>query len=195
VKILRYRDLPVTRWKNGGGVTRDVFSVPDPARTGGFLWRLSIATVDQTGPFSRFEDIDRTIAVLSGAGIVLRGNDLHARITPDTPPYSFSGDVLIDAEVIDGETTDLNAMSRRNQVCHSLTRFTPDNESTVTGGAGDTFVIFGGKARVTCASESWSVEALDILADIAPGQCADICSGARIDCYRVEFIEATDYLY
>jgi environmental stress-induced protein Ves len=192
VNILRYRDLPVTRWKNGGGVTREVFSLADPAKAGAFLWRLSIATVNQAGPFSRFEDTDRTIAVLSGGGIVLRGNDLHARLTPDSPPYSFSGDASIDAEVIDGETTDLNAMSRRSQVRHSLTRFTLGTQSTVAGGNGDTFVIFGGKAEVTCAGETYSVETFDVVAGLAQGHRADLRTENPIHCYRVEYIAVTD---
>lgn len=156
------------------------------------MWRLSIATVNQAGPFSRFEDTDRTIAVLSGEGMVLRGNDLQARLTQDLPPYSFSGDVSIHAEVIDGETTDLNAMSRRSQVRHSLTRFTLDSQSTVTGGDGDTFIVFGGKAEVNWAGEIYPVEAFDILAGLAQGHRADLRTEVPIGCYRVDYIAVTD---
>lgn len=40
--------LPVSRWRNGGGETREIISVP--AQEGdGFAWRASVATIAQAG--------------------------------------------------------------------------------------------------------------------------------------------------
>ncbi|HBZ75790.1 MAG TPA: hutD family protein, partial [Leclercia adecarboxylata] len=42
--------LPVTPWKNGAGETREIVSIPSADAP--FLWRASIATLAQEGPFS-----------------------------------------------------------------------------------------------------------------------------------------------
>ena len=42
--------ITASPWKNGGGVTREVAKSPSQAP----FWRLSIANVDQEGPFSSF---------------------------------------------------------------------------------------------------------------------------------------------
>lgn len=47
-----FSSLPVTPWKNGGGETREIVSVPSPDAP--FLWRASIATLQSDGPFSAF---------------------------------------------------------------------------------------------------------------------------------------------
>ena len=60
--------ITATRWKNGGGVTREVAKSPSQAP----FWRVSIANVDQEGPFSSFEGLDRILTVIEGKGMVLR---------------------------------------------------------------------------------------------------------------------------
>lgn len=71
VTLIRGADLVAAPWKNGGGVTREVAAVPEQAGLDSFVWRVSIADVAQAGPFSRFAGIDRTLVLLSGAGMLL----------------------------------------------------------------------------------------------------------------------------
>ncbi|NYH19335.1 HutD/Ves family protein [Paraburkholderia bryophila] len=71
VTLIRGADLVAAPWKNGGGVTREVAAVPEQAGLDCFVWRVSIADVAQAGPFSRFAGIDRTLVLLSGAGMLL----------------------------------------------------------------------------------------------------------------------------
>ena len=75
--------ITATRWKNGGGVTREVAKSPSQAP----FWRVSIANVDQEGPFSSFVDLDRILTVIEGKGMVLAHKngdlvaDLHIQCT------------------------------------------------------------------------------------------------------------------
>ena len=71
MRIIRAEEHRVVPWKNGGGITREVLVEPDPADPAQFLWRISIATVAAPGPFSLFPGVDRSIAVLEGAGLRL----------------------------------------------------------------------------------------------------------------------------
>lgn len=120
IRASEYRRMP---WKNGGGETVEIAISPAGATLDAFDWRISMARVAASGPFSRFPGIDRTLAVLGGAGIRLtvagRG---PISLGGDTPPFAFSGNDLASAELIDGPIDDLNAMTRRASHRHRLTR-------------------------------------------------------------------------
>ena len=107
----------VMPWKNGLGTTREIaIDPPDATVTGaGFRWRLSIANVDQSGPFSAFPGVDRTIMVIKGNGMVLTAAGQAARrLDRCFEPFSFSGDIAVDCELIDGPVQDFNLMVNRS---------------------------------------------------------------------------------
>lgn len=112
-------DLVAAPWKNGGGVTREVAAFPEGAGLDAFVWRVSIADVAQTGPFSRFSGIDRTLVLLSGAGMLLdeadgaHGMKTH-ELTQALDMARFTGEAQIDARLVDGATRDFNLMVRRD---------------------------------------------------------------------------------
>ena len=112
--LLRGVDLVATPWKNGGGVTREVAAFPAGAGLDAFVWRVSIADVAQAGPFSRFDGIDRTLVLLSGAGMLLdeAQGPTHA-LTQPLDIARFAGEAAIDARLVDGATRDFNLMVRR----------------------------------------------------------------------------------
>src|SRR5436305_15001382 len=56
-----YRVRP---WKNNGGTTADIAVFPEGAGWDDFLWRVGIADIRQSGPFSSFPGIDRSIMLL-----------------------------------------------------------------------------------------------------------------------------------
>jgi environmental stress-induced protein Ves len=111
----RLADLTPQPWKNGGGVTREIACWPAGAGLDDFLWRISVARIDAGGPFSRFEGVDRIITLLSGPGVVLRGDIAGGEhdLTRPLAPYAFPGDVDIDCVLQGGTSQDLNVMSRR----------------------------------------------------------------------------------
>jgi environmental stress-induced protein Ves len=123
MRILRsseYRRMP---WKNGGGETTEIAVAPEGAALDAFDWRISMASVAADGPFSAFPGIDRTLTVLSGAGMRL---ELAAtgvvELTPEGGPLAFSGDEPAHATLLGGPITDLNVMTRRTRFGHRVHR-------------------------------------------------------------------------
>lgn len=82
-----------------------------------FDWRVSIASIAQSGPFSVFPGIDRSIILLDGDGVRLRcdGHFDHGLDTP-AQPFAFAGDVAVDCTLLGAESTDFNVMTRRGVV-------------------------------------------------------------------------------
>lgn len=102
-------------WKNGGGSTIELARAPQAPGLDDFDWRISIATIAADGPFSTFPGIDRTIVLLSGAGVHLRSADgeIDHALVERGKPFSFPGDVPIDAHLRGGVSRDFNVMLRR----------------------------------------------------------------------------------
>ncbi|CAG9178971.1 HutD/Ves family protein [Cupriavidus pampae] len=106
-----------TPWKNGGGQTREIAAWPPGASMETFDWRISVADIAADGPFSAFVGIDRQIALLEGAGVVLQARDgtFRHRLDRLGEPFPFTGDIAVDATLIDGPTRDFNVMTRRGR--------------------------------------------------------------------------------
>lgn len=104
--------LPVTRWQNGAGETREIVRIA--AADAPFLWRASIATLLADGPFSRFEGVDRVIVLLRGAPLWLRGENIKHRLEPGVP-WSFAGEWPLASEGIVGPGMDFNIMTQRHR--------------------------------------------------------------------------------
>ncbi len=110
-----YDRLAVSRWRNGGGETRQIASLPTDDDAEAFAWRASIATIEQQGPFSRFPATDRIITLLSGDGVKLERTDTgssHA-LTVVGEPWEFDGEWPIDTTLLGGTSLDFNIMTRR----------------------------------------------------------------------------------
>jgi uncharacterized protein len=112
-------DVVPTPWRNGGGTTREL-AVGLSAATADWQWRMSVAEVAASGPFSRFEGIDRWFAVLEGEGVQLAVQpqshtppQVHVQ-TPDSAPLLFDGAASTQCTLIDGPTQDFNLMVRRD---------------------------------------------------------------------------------
>ena len=108
IRPSEYKDMP---WKNGGGVTTEIYSSPSSAA---FDWRVSIATVNADGPFSAFSGYERHIMTLSGDGMAL---DIEGRgkfTLEPLQPFSFSGDAKVHGSLLQGAVMDFNLMVRRD---------------------------------------------------------------------------------
>lgn len=110
--------LPATPWKNGGGVTREIACWPQGAGMNDFLWRLSIATVAASGPFSAFPGIDRVITLLDGPGVQLTSDDgaIAHRLDQPLAPFAFPGEASIHGAVLGEASSDFNVMTRRADI-------------------------------------------------------------------------------
>lgn len=106
------------RWKNGTGWTREIARMPDRED---WDWRLSIAEIEQDGPFSVFPGIDRELVLIRGNGLRLRFGDGEVRdLQPPHERIRFSGERVVRGELLEGLTHDFNLMWRRDAIAAEL---------------------------------------------------------------------------
>jgi len=105
--------LPVSLWKNGGGMTREIVCQPPGAAI--FDWRVSIAHISKDGPFSSYPGVDRIITLLEGGGVWLRTPDgsIDHRLETPLQPFGFPGEACIDSKLLLGACDDFNVMTNR----------------------------------------------------------------------------------
>ena len=113
--ILRARERAAVPWKNGGGVTRTVAVHPPGSDLETFDWRVSIAEVRSSSPFSIFSGVERHMAVLRGRLSLSIDGGAALILTADSAPLSFAGDVPAHGVALAGAVTDLNVMTRRGR--------------------------------------------------------------------------------
>lgn len=105
--------LRVVPWKNGGGVTTEIAAGPPLSDDQDWSWRVSIADVPATGPFSLFPGIDRVIAVVQGGGMDLRFEDGRMVALELDQPVAFDGSVAVDGILREDPIRDFNVMADR----------------------------------------------------------------------------------
>ncbi|GBQ84457.1 hypothetical protein AA13595_1415 [Gluconacetobacter johannae DSM 13595] len=178
------------KWKNGGGETVEIAVFPAHATLDNFAWRISMATVASDGSFSIFDDCDRTLSILSGKGMTLAGaGGAGVHLTTAGAPYAFPADAATTATLTDGRVTDLNVMSRRTIMSHSMTRMTVDGEASVqtTGG---TIALFchDGRLAATRGGTVVSLAAQDcLIVDDMAGQSLNLSGKASF--FTIRFNE------
>jgi environmental stress-induced protein Ves len=111
MRVIRPPEYRIVPWKNGGGVTTEIFASP-PA--GNFDWRVSIATVKEDGPFSIFIGYERHIMTLAGEGMRLEVEGRGRFDLEPFKPFSFSGDLRVSGSLLNGPVLDFNLMVRRD---------------------------------------------------------------------------------
>jgi uncharacterized protein len=106
-------ELTVVPWKNGGGVTTEVASGPPRGADQDWSWRVSIADVGETGPFSEFPGIDRTISVIEGGGMDLEFADGRMVPLELNNPVNFHGGAAVTGILRADAIRDFNVMVDR----------------------------------------------------------------------------------
>lgn len=115
LRLLPANEYRRERWRNGFGWTREILRSPDTGDD--WDWRLSIAEIEQDGPFSTFAGIDRELVLLHGNGVRLRFDDGDVReVEPPHGRVRFAGERAVSGELIDGPTHDFNLMWRRDRI-------------------------------------------------------------------------------
>ena len=164
------RGIEPQPWKNGAGLTREIAF--GGASGADFDWRISLAEVARDAPFSAFPGIDRCIVLLRGAGMRLRsaasGIDpvidpaiepaIDHTLTTPLAPFRFSGDVTLDAVLVDGACSDFNVMTRRGVF-----------RSEVSCERSATELRGGDVTLLLCSDGEWQVEA-DQASTLSPTQ-------------------------
>jgi environmental stress-induced protein Ves len=155
LRILRNSDYPSRPWKNGGGTTRDIIVSPPGASLEEFDWRLSLAQVDRDGPFSRFDNVDRTLVLLTGA-MTLYEPDRRIELIRGEP-VEFPGESVIEAALTGGSTLDFNVMTRRGRTQHSVRREEFTARTNLASSKGTTLILFALEDGLRVEGESLSV--------------------------------------
>jgi hypothetical protein len=141
IKIIHRSSFTAVPWKNGGGVTHEAIRVPP--RGDPFLWRVSVATVDSSGPFSDFSGYQRKMVLLQGKGVALEfGSGQQGTLRSVGDWLEFDGAMPTRCELLDGPCVDLNLMvSKSLRTTASVERVS--EPVRVAAAHGETALIFG----------------------------------------------------
>ncbi len=110
VEIRRRASYATTRWKNGGGLTHEAIRVPASGEH--YRWRVSVAEISASGPFSDFTGYQRKMVLLAGEGLRLQFGD-GGRIELRRPGdlVEFDGAQAVHCELVAGPCADLNLIT------------------------------------------------------------------------------------
>jgi environmental stress-induced protein Ves len=113
LKIIRQSSFTATPWKNGGGMTYEAMRVPpggDP-----FLWRVSVAHIESSGPFSDFAGYSRCMVLLRGPGLTLKFGNGEQRVLQKIGDSAlFDGAMPTQCDLLQGPCVDLNFMASKS---------------------------------------------------------------------------------
>lgn len=107
VMVLQREHFKIMPWKNGGGTTTELYRLEENDR---LLFRLSVAQVDHSGPFSLFPGMQRLLFLLKGDGFRLKFFDHDFVLERPLAHLQFSGDEQVQCEVLGGPCLDFNVM-------------------------------------------------------------------------------------
>lgn len=142
-RLVRLDDVAPQRWRNGGGWTRELLALPDATD-----WRLrvSVADVEADGPFSPFPGVQRSFAVLEGAGVELTVDGRVFRVDTASDALHFAGAATTVCRLLGGPTRDLNLMLR-DAGAGTLARVDPGRVWCPQGASCGLFALAPGRCR------------------------------------------------
>jgi environmental stress-induced protein Ves len=107
--IIRKPSFTAAPWRNGAGITYEALRVP--AGGDSCRWRVSVAHIDASGPFSDFAAYNRKMVLLRGSGLTLAFADGRHRVLRHIGDLAeFDGAVATRCELLNGPCVDLNLM-------------------------------------------------------------------------------------
>ena len=141
-------------WANGRGTSYEIASDRNEAEE--WTWRLAMAPVNEDGPFSRIECVNRFLAVVEGAGMLLSVDRKKLQCQP-MQVVRFRGDAITEAMLTDGPILDVNLMIRRKEA---------DGEMAIVSEVGplkvaSIVVAVSGSAQVQCRDSAIDLERHD----------------------------------
>jgi environmental stress-induced protein Ves len=179
--VVRKSSFTATPWKNGGGITHEVMRVP--ANGNSFRWRVSVAQIDASGPFSDFAEYNRKMVLLRGAGVRLTfddGQPTYLRHAGDMA--EFDGALATRCELLDGPCADLNLMvSKTITDVRAWVERLPEPRSLRPSGTMLAFAISGIVTLAIGNGESTDLHAWD-LAVVSPGDRGAVSPASLGEC-------------
>jgi environmental stress-induced protein Ves len=117
---LRRSDYVSMPWKNGAGTTLEI--ARDPPSPDEFRWRLSLASVSASGPFSSYPGYQRSVTLIEGDGFRLDvQGQAPIQLAESGASVLFPGAATTNCELIADPSTDLSLMVREPGVISSVT--------------------------------------------------------------------------
>ena len=158
LQIVRRSSFKRSPWKNGGGITHEAIRVPatgDP-----FLWRVSVAQIDSSGPFSEFAGYDRRMVLLQGRGIALtHGNGERQLLQNVGDCVEFAGAMPTHCELLGGPCVDLNLIVAES--LRSTARVVRLDDRLIATADGETTLIFGIESPISLESDAGETVGLE----------------------------------
>lgn len=190
MRLIRDAEQIRMPWKNGGGETIEIARGPEESTLDTFEWRISRARIDRAGAFSRFDGIDRTLAILDGEGVSLSIEGAQeVCLTAASPSFSFNGGAAISSRLLKGPVTGLNVMTKRCRYSHSVEPV--PKSGLISGGESTIVVLFStGRALVEMRHSQTHLE-LNDAAILAGEEVATITPKDTSRVYRIEIRSST----
>ena len=164
-----YRRMP---WKNGAGTTTEIAVSPAGSGLDEFDWRLAIADLERSGPFSSFPGVDRLLMLLPPGEVTLEIDGRQRTMAP-LDVIAFAGESVVLASLGSGPARDLNLMLRRGRVEATMATVTLDAERRVAVvGSLIVLCVIEGAIEVESNGARVVLEALDS-ALVEPGESRD----------------------
>ncbi len=168
-------------WANGGGTSWEVAREP---ADGEFQWRVSLAEIDNNGPFSPLPGIDRVFTLASPDTIQLTINH-QQRPVPFASPVAFSGEDEVSCSAR-GPALALNVMTRRGSASATV-EIVSGFEPALERGTADTalLVLLDGSAELLGDADARPLSPLQAVA-VGPGTqaLAGECTAALIRLFQ-----------
>lgn len=184
-----------TRWKNGGGWTTEIAVEPPQADlASGFDWRVSIAEIEQDGPFSQFPGVERDLFLLDGAGMDVVIDGVVQRIDQPLQRIHFAGSSHVDCRLLDGPTRDFNVMVRAATIVAYIAARTPLQDVVVAGPVGSQWLIhqLDGDATIRLAGAVHVLQAGDSARIDSPDSAAEFAINSTGELILVRFTPRGD---
>jgi len=189
IELIRADQYTKMLWKNGAGFTLEI------ARSQGeadFEWRISMADVTTSGPFSLFPNKQRIISVLDGQGMVLHVDDLPAKTLHQGDIFAFYGESQVQSELVDGAIRDLNLIYNPAKF-HARFQWLNEAAEQAFISSADLIFIFnqGGETQVSVEGDLFQLAAQETLKIEKKAGVSSInfSKKQRQSCYVIELIQ------
>ncbi|WP_410567608.1 HutD family protein [Acinetobacter sp. H1(2024)] len=189
IELIRADQYTKMLWKNGAGFTLEI------ARSQGeadFEWRISMADVSTSGPFSLFPNKQRIISVLDGQGMVLHVDDLPAKTLHQGDIFAFHGESQVQSELVNGAIRDLNLIYDPAKF-HARFQWLNDAAEQAFISSADLIFIFnqGGETQVSVEGDLFQLAAYETLKIEKNASVTSInfSKKQRQSCYVIELIQ------
>jgi uncharacterized protein len=152
LQVVRKAAFAAIPWKNGGGITLEALRVPETSAP--FRWRVSVAQIDASGPFSDFAGYNRKMVLLRGGGVALKfgtGETRELRKVGDWVEFDGAGETY--CELLNGACVDLNLMVSQSMTAEARVA-SLNAEIEVRAGAQQATLVFAVEGPLLLESDS-----------------------------------------